>query len=51
MPVEEVAQVLGCRAGTVKSRAHRALRQLARSDHLSTGNEELTGVQSNGQSL
>lgn len=34
LPVEEVAQVLGCRPGTVKSRCHRALARLARSGHL-----------------
>jgi RNA polymerase sigma-70 factor (ECF subfamily) len=34
LPVEEVAQILGCRPGTVKSRSHRALGRLARSGHL-----------------
>jgi RNA polymerase sigma-70 factor (ECF subfamily) len=34
LPVEEVAQILGCRPGTVKSRCHRALGRLARSGHL-----------------
>ena len=34
LPVEEVAELLSCRPGTVKSRCHRALGQLARSGHL-----------------
>jgi RNA polymerase sigma factor (sigma-70 family) len=31
---DETAAVLGCRRGTVKSRAHRGLRRLAASGHL-----------------
>jgi RNA polymerase sigma-70 factor, ECF subfamily len=47
LPIDEVARIVGCRAGTVKSRAHRALRRLARSGHISIPDDQVTGVQSN----
>ncbi len=34
LPVEEVARILGCRPGTVKSRSSRGLQRLAASGHL-----------------
>jgi RNA polymerase sigma-70 factor (ECF subfamily) len=46
LPVEEVARILRCRQGTVKSRTSRALDQLATSGHLAgidEGNHSLGG--------
>jgi RNA polymerase sigma-70 factor (ECF subfamily) len=46
LPVEEVARILRCRQGTVKSRTSRALEQLATSGHLAgidEGNHSLGG--------